>query len=154
MSRIWLHARALFGTLLVLVVCAHAQAALAKGTVRVQQSDGSVQVYDNVTIKLVRNKALYLTTSDGQGTLIVYRAACSLVGQIQRCLPYKAELDQGGATKPLDFRDGTVYGNLTGTNQTLPFSSRQLRPNEILMLFKTQVGTFVSADGIIDQIVQ
>jgi hypothetical protein len=131
-----------------------ASAAHAKGMVRVQQADGSVQEYPNVTIKLVRNKALYLTTEDGKGTLVVYRAACSLVDKIQRCLPYSAELAQGGTTKPLDFKDGTVYGNLTDTKQTLPFSSTELPPNGILMLFKTKIGTYVTASGTIDEIKQ
>jgi len=128
--------------------------AQAKATVQIQQSDGSSQTYDDVSVKLVKNQALHLTTADGKGTLIINKAACSYIGEIQRCLPYSASLDQGGSTKPIDFKDGTAYANMTDQNQTLPLSSQQLPPRGIVMLLKTKIGTFISVKGTIDEVTQ
>jgi hypothetical protein len=138
----------LFGVVAV-PVCAD-----AKGTVRVQQSNGSVEMYKDVTIKLVRNKAIYVTTADHKGTLIIDQAACSYVGEIRRCLPYSAKLEQDGKTRPLDFKDGTIYGNLTDKMLTLPLSSQQVPPKGIVMLFKTRIGTFVSVTGTMDEVTE
>ena len=61
--------------------------ALADGTVRVTQNDGTLQVYPNVSIRVV-DKTLRVTSADGKGTLIVERAACSYTGELLRWLPY------------------------------------------------------------------
>ncbi|HME81415.1 MAG TPA: hypothetical protein VKF82_05015, partial [Candidatus Eremiobacteraceae bacterium] len=113
-------------------VFAASSAVDAKGTVTVQQSDGSTQQYNNVTI-VIANKALRVTTADGVGTLVIDKAACSYVGNLQMCLPYSMTLDQGGGTHPLDFQRGTVYVNLTDSKQPLSNSSMQLPPQGILL---------------------
>jgi len=124
----------------------------AKGTARVQQHDGSVQVYPDVTIRLIRRKSLTLTTADGQGTLTIDKGACSYVGDIQRCLPYHVTLTQGGATHTLDFDRGTVYANLTDQKQQLPLSSTQLPPRGLLMALITERGTYITLTGKIDEV--
>ena len=78
--------------------------AFADGTLRSQESDGTVRVYQNVSIKVV-NHTLRISTHDGKGTLIVSQAACSYVGDIKRCYPTKVSLEQGGATKPIDLKN-------------------------------------------------
>jgi hypothetical protein len=126
-------------------------AAYAKGTVRVQQNNGSVQVYHDVTIRIAQ-KVLRVTTADGKGTLIIDKAACSFAGELQTCLPYSIKLDQGGSVKPLDFERGTVYVNLTDARQQLPYSSTQLPPQGILLSLRTKIGTIVNLTGEIDQV--
>jgi hypothetical protein len=132
-------------------VLAAGSAVHAKGTVTVQQSDGSTQTYKNVTIRIA-NKTLRVTTADGVGTLVIDKAACSYVGNLQMCLPYSMTLDQGGGTHPLDFQRGTVYVNLTDSNQPLAQSSLQLPPNGILLSLTTKVGTIVNMSGTVDQV--
>lgn len=133
---------------LVLAVVAplHCQ---AKGTMRVQRADGSVQTYKNVTIKVVK-RTLRLTTADNKGTLVVNDAACSPVGQLLRCLPYGLVLEQNG-THPLDFDRGTIYFNRTASKQQLKYSSTRLEPHGILASFRSERGTYVSLTGEVDQ---
>jgi len=123
----------------------------AKGTVTVQQSNGSTQTYNNVTI-VIAHKTLRVTTADGVGTLVIDKAACSYVGNLQMCLPYSMTLDQGGGTHPLDFQRGTVYVNLTDSKQPLSNSSMQLPPQGILLSLTTKVGTIVNMTGTIDKV--
>ncbi len=143
--------------ILVSLICACAfvlaggSAVLAKGTVTVQQSDGSTQTYNNVSI-VIANKTLRITTADGVGSLVIDKAACSYVGDLQMCLPYSMTLDQGGGTHPLDFQRGTVYANLTDSKQPLPQSSAQLPPNGIMLSLTTKIGTIVNLTGTIDKV--
>jgi len=123
----------------------------AKGTVTVQQSDGSTQTYNNVSI-VIANKTLRITTADGVGTLVIDKAACSYVGNLQMCLPYSMTLDQGGGSHPLDFQRGTVYANLTDSKQPLSQSSMQLPPNGIMLSLTTKIGTIVNLTGTIDKV--
>lgn len=125
--------------------------ASAKGVVRVQQSDGSVQVYNDVHIRVVRGKALYVRSPDGHGTMIVDNAACSYVDQLLRCLLYGVSLRQNGTTRPLDFERGTLYLNFTDDWQNMPHSSQGVRPHGVVMAMKTARGTYVTLHGAIDQ---
>ena len=131
-----------------LVLCA-ASIADAKGTVRVQKSDGSIQVYPNVTLRIV-GQTLRVTTQDGKGTLVVSRAACSFQGEIMVCLPYELVLEQNGVEQPLDFQRGTFYWNRTDTKQQLSASSTQLPPNGMLGSLLTKKGTIIAISGVID----
>ena len=135
--------------LLCLLLLLDAGTAIAKGVVRVQQSNGSVKNYD-VSIRVV-HRSLRIMTSDGKGTLIIDHAACSYVGELQRCLLYGAKLQQNGETRPIDIDTGTVYVNLTNTKQQLPFSSTQIDPQGILLTMRTKIGTYVSMHGRIDE---
>ncbi len=125
--------------------------AVATGTMRVQQNDGSVRVYQNATIK-VSQKTLRITSADKKGTIVIDKAACSFIGQVMRCLPYSMTLDQGGGAHPLDFQRGTVYINPTTTKQPLPLTSKQLEPNGIMLSLTTKIGTVVDLTGTIDSI--
>jgi hypothetical protein len=125
--------------------------ASAKGTVRVQQANGSVQTYPNATFRVI-NKTLQIETQDKVGTLIITDAACSLgQNQILMCLPYSMELKQGGKTRPLDFDRGTIYFNKSSSKAQLSLSSTQLPPNGILGSLKSQRGTYVTFSGYLDQ---
>ena len=121
----------------------------AKGTVRVQQSDGSVQLYENATIAVV-NKTLQIATADGKGTIIINDAACSYVGKLMRCLPYRYALEQDG-THQLDFEYGTIYYNPTDTKQQLTYSSQTLEPQGVLIAVKSKKGTYLTVTGTLDK---
>jgi hypothetical protein len=122
--------------------------AQAKGTMRVQQADGSVQLYDNVHLA-VAGRALKITTSNDKGTLIVDDAACSFVDQVMRCIPDRVRLQQNGM-RDLDFVRGTVYFNTTDSKQQLKYSSTQLPPNSVLGTLVSQKGTYVTISGTLD----
>jgi hypothetical protein len=145
--------RTLIGTLTLLVFLGTLTPALATGTLRKQESDGDVAVYNNVTIKVI-HQTMRVTTADGKGTLVISQAACALVNQLKRCYPLKVSLEQGGTTKPIDLKNGTIYVNTTDSNQQLPFSSQQLPPNGVIMSLNTLIGTYVTMTGKVDGIVR
>jgi hypothetical protein len=124
----------------------------ATGTLRVQQSDGKVNVYPDVVIRLISHKALTITSADGKGVLKIDQAACSYAGLLRSCLLYHMEWIQAGELHPIDLVRGTIYVNLTGQKQQLPLSSTQLPPNGVLLAFLTKRGTNVSMTGTIDEV--
>ncbi len=120
----------------------------AKGTVVVQQVNGSKQTYPNSTLRVV-GKTLRLTTADKKGTLIITDAACSYVGKLLQCLPYAAVLQQNG-THTIALQRGTIYFNPTREKQQLKYSSTQIPPNGVLAIVRSAVGTYVSVSGTLD----
>jgi hypothetical protein len=141
-------AAVLFGFMCTFAI---ATPASAFGVVRVQQKDGSIQEYPNVTIHYSKDaKALTITTADGKGTLTIDQAACSYVGEVYRCLLTHMTLTQNGQTNPLDFSRGTIYANTTGRNLNLPLSSQIIPPRGIVMALTTKAGTYISLIGTID----
>lgn len=140
------------GTLsLALLIGALCAPALATGTARIQQSDGSVKTYTGVKIVVV-HRTLRMTSSDGQGTVILSHAACSAVGDLLRCLPDSATLEQHGSTYTIALKDGTVWFNRSQTTAQLPLSSTQLPPHGVLLSFSTPKGTYVSLSGTVDSV--
>ena len=143
---------------LVLVLClvgcymfAAVAPASATGTLKIQQPDGSMDVYKDVNIEVSQQK-LWIRSADGKGTLVITKAACSFIGKMMRCLPYTLTLQQGGKTTPLDFYNGTVYIN-TGTDKAaLPFSSQQVAPNGIVFAMRSKIGTIVTLEGHLDKV--
>jgi hypothetical protein len=136
---------------LVLGTSFAARPADAMGILRVQQRDGSIQVYRNVTIRIVRAKAMVVTSPDHVGALIISNAACSYVGDLLRCLLDDVKLRQHGATKELSVDDGTLYVNETDGELHLPLSSQGIKPHGVVMAYHTEHGTFVSLHGTIDE---
>ncbi len=135
-----------------LAFCAQAPAR-AEGTARIQQADGTVNTYHNVKIKIVQ-KTLTMTSPDGKGTLMIYRAACSYQGDILACLPTGTTLIQGGTVKPIKLVSGTVYANMTGEPHNLAMSSTKVPAHGILMSLKTEHGTYVTLNGTLDEVKQ
>jgi hypothetical protein len=131
-----------------LVAAALPLAVQATGTVQVQQPDGSRQIYEKVTIRVVE-RTLQVTLANRIGTLVISDAACSYVNQLMRCLPEKVVLKQNG-TQQLDFDRGIVYYNPTSSPQSLTFSSQRLKPGGVLATLESPKGTFVSITGTID----
>jgi len=123
------------------------------GTVTIQQADGGRNTYRDAVIKIIHN-ALYVTSADGKGTLVINRAACSYQGQIMVCFVTNAALVQSGKTSPLDFRSGTVYVNMTSEPQALSMSTMKVPARGIVSSFTTQRGTSVNLVGSIDKVVK
>ena len=128
-----------------------ASVARAEGTARIQQADGTVSTYRNVKINIVQ-KTLTMTSPDGKGTLMIYRAACFYQGEIMMCLPTGTTLIQGGSVNPIKLVSGTVYANLTDQPHNLSNSSTQVPANGILMALKTRRGTYITLSGTIDKV--
>jgi hypothetical protein len=127
--------------------------AAATGTALVQQRDGSIKTYTNVRIA-IRDAALAITSSDGQGTLVLGKAACTKVGELLRCLPYDATLLQYGQKVHIRLQSGTVWLNPTQTAQQLTYSSAHLPPRGVMLLVKTRAGTILSLTGLVDEVVK
>jgi hypothetical protein len=125
----------------------------ATGTINIQHHDGTINIYGNVKIKIFSG-SLFLTSDDGDGTLVVTRAACSYQRKIIICLPTSAALVQGGRSDALNLKSGTIYLNYTDAAQPLSRSSAKLPANSILLALTTRNGTFVSVHGRIDQVIK
>ena len=125
-------------------------AARADGTAHIQQSDGSLRVYHHVRIVLTR-WTLWIRTADRHGVLEIESAGCSFEGELQRCLPFRMTLHQGGHSHPIALEHGTIYMNFTDSAHPLPIIDR-LGPNEVLVLLRTIRGTYVSARGTLDDV--
>lgn len=142
-------AAALIATLCVLLP----QASRAGGTITIQHKNGTTNTYKDVEIKVLSG-SLFLTTDDGDGTIVVTRAACSYQQKIIVCLPTLAALVQDGETSALDLRTGTLYLNYTGDAQTLSRSSQKLAPNSAMLALTLANGTFITLHGRIDQVIK
>jgi len=128
-------------------------AASAMGTATIQQRNGHTDVYHDVVIKVIHN-ALYMTSADGRGTLVINRAACSYQGELLVCFATGATLVQSGQTSSLDFQRGTLYVNSTNDDQQLSLSTTKVPAHGILLSFSTKIGTYVSLSGTIDKVVK
>jgi len=139
---------------LAVLACAFAAApARASGTITIVQSDGETNTYPDAAIKIIHS-ALYVTSADGKGTLVVNKAACSYQADLMVCFLTNATLVQSGKTSALDFQRGTVYINLTDDSQPMAMTTTKVGPHSILLSFTTKRGTYVSASGRIDKVVK
>ena len=127
--------------------------AFATGIMRVQENDGSVRVYKNVSIKIV-HQTLRVTSADGAATFVIAHAACAYDGPLERCTPIAMRVERGGTSKSIDFTNGTIYINPTSRQQPLPRSSTQLPPHGIVLSIRTKIGTYASMTGQIDGLVR
>ena len=125
----------------------------ATGTISIQHKDGSVNTYSDVEIK-VFSGSLFLTSDDGDGTIVVTRAACSYRDKIIVCLPTSAALVQEGESNALNLKTGTIYLNYTAEAQPLSHSSAKLPPKSVMVTLSTNNGTFINVRGRIDQLIQ
>jgi hypothetical protein len=123
----------------------------ATGTVRIQQYDGTVRNYDGAVIR-VKHNTIRVWSHDGKGTLVIDRAACSYVGELERCLPTTFQLKQSGQTKTIQLVNGLVYFNPTDSAQQLSNSSQQLPPHSLMLMLHTLRGTYISVHGNIDEL--
>jgi hypothetical protein len=125
----------------------------AAGTIKIQHKGGTVNTYRDVEIK-VFSGSLFLTSDDGDGTLVITRAACSYQQKIIVCLPTTAALVQDGESNALSLKAGTIYLNYTDVDQPLSRSSTKLPPKSIMLALTTNNGTFIDVRGRIDQLIK
>lgn len=130
-----------------------ADAARAAGTISIHHTAGSTNTYSDVGIKVFAG-SLFLTSDDGDGTIVVTQAACSYQGQIIVCLPITAALVQDGASNALNLKSGTIYLNYTDIAQPLSRSTAKLPAESIMLALTTMNGTFITARGRIDQVIK
>ncbi|MGB8909747.1 MAG: hypothetical protein WCC84_13475 [Candidatus Cybelea sp.] len=125
----------------------------ATGTINIHHRDGTVNTYSDVEIK-VFSGSLFLTSDDGDGTIVVTRAACSYRDKIIVCLPTAVALVQEGKSNALDLKSGTIYLNYTNAEQPMSSSSARLPANSILLALATKNGTYINVRGKIDQLIK
>ena len=129
-------------------------AAGATGTISIHHSvPATTNTYSDVEIK-VFSGALFLTSDDGDGTIVVTKAACSYQGKVIICFPVTAALVQDGQSNALNLKNGTIYLNYTDAAQPLSFSSAKLPANSLMMSLTTQNGTYITAHGQFDQVIK
>lgn len=126
--------------------------ASAKGTINIHRQSGS-KTYHDVEIK-VFSGSLFLTSDDGNGTIVITQAACSYQGKVIVCLPIAAALVQEGESNALNLKTGTVYLNYTNSAQPLTRSSAKLPANSISAALTLRDGTFIDIRGKIDEVVE
>jgi hypothetical protein len=126
--------------------------ASAKGTINIHRQSGT-KSYHDVEIK-VFSGSLFLTSDDGNGTIVITQAACSYQGKVIVCLPIAAALVQEGESNALNLKTGTVYLNYTDSAQPLTRSSAKLPANSISAALTLRDGTFIDIRGKIDEVVE
>jgi hypothetical protein len=125
--------------------------ASAEGTVRINQHDGTLQTYPNSVIRITGD-TIRVFSPDDHDTLIVSHAACSYVGEIERCLPYQIALRRNHADHAIGLDHGTVYINPGSTAESLPRSSRQIPANGLVLFVRTARGTSIAVVGTVDKV--
>jgi hypothetical protein len=127
--------------------------ALASGTVRIQQSNGTVQTYTGVTFRVV-NKTLMLTSADKVSTVVISGGTCAHNSNLVRCTGGGLSLQQDGKTHNIPFKTAAFYFNVTNQDQTVPQSTMKVGPHSVVFSAQTAKGTSISGDGKLDQEVQ
>jgi hypothetical protein len=127
-------------------------AAYATGTINILRHDGTKDSYSDVEVKIFSG-SLFLTSDDGDGTIVVTRSACSYQGEIVVCLPTSAALVQEGESDALDLKTGTIYVNYTSASQSLSHSSMRLPANSVMIALRLGDGTYINVRGKIDEVV-
>ncbi len=125
----------------------------ATGTINIHHRDGTVNTYRDVEVK-VFSGSLFLTSDDGDGTIVITQAACAYQGQIIVCLPTTAALVQEGESSALNLKTGTLYLNYTNSDQPLTHSSAKLPAHSIMLSLSTRNGTLINVRGRIDQLIK
>jgi hypothetical protein len=128
-------------------------AASALGTMNIQRVNGTADTYQNVRVKVLHG-AMYVTSADGSGTIVINDAGCYYQGKIIICLPTSVVLVQGGSARALDLATGTIYLNYTDDDQPLLLTSRKLPAHGVLMSFRTTSNTYVGLSGSLDQVIR
>jgi hypothetical protein len=137
------------GPLLVALLLALVAPALATGTLKIQQSDNSVQTYTGVSMKIV-NHTLMLTSSDKVSTVVISGGDCAKNADLVRCTGGGLTLQQDGKTHVVPFKSATFYFNLTDQDQALPLSTMKVGPHSVVFSAQTAKGTYITGNGTLD----
>ena len=128
-------------------------AAMATGTIDIRHKDGTHNTYKDVDVRVLSG-SLFLTSEDGDGTIVVTRAACSYQGKIIVCLPTLVALVQNGKSDALDLKSGTIYLNYTESAQPHSRSSAKLPADSVMLAITMWNGTYITLRGQIDEVVK
>jgi hypothetical protein len=124
--------------------------ALATGTLRIQQSNNSVQTYSGVVMKLdQKNHALMLTSADKVSTVAITGGHCTPEGKLVRCTGGGFSLRQEGKTYVIPFKSATFYFNLSEQEQASPLAA--VRPHSVVFDIVTRKGTHITGNGKLDE---
>lgn len=124
--------------------------AAATGTVRIQQSNDTVQTYTGVKLRIV-NKTLVLTSADGVSTVTIGGASCDRSTDLIRCTGGSITLKQAGQLNTIPFRSATFYFNLSDQDRALPLSTMKIGPHSVIFVARTAKGTYITGSGKLDQ---
>jgi hypothetical protein len=138
------------GRIAVAFVLTLSAPALATGNVRIQQSNGSVQTYTGVTMK-VANKTLTLISADKVSTVAISGADCAHTGDIVRCTGGGFSLLQDSKRHIVPFKTATFYFNPTDQDQPLPHSATKIAAHSVVFTIQTAKGTHITGNGKLDQ---
>ncbi len=138
------------GLIFAAFVLALSAPAWATGNLRIQQSDGSVQTYTGVTMK-VANKSLTLISADKVSTVVISGAACAHNRAIIKCTGGGFSLLQDRQRHMVPFKAATFYFNTSGQSQPLPASTNTIAPYSVVFAVLTAKGTHVTGSGKLDQ---
>ncbi len=127
--------------------------ASATGTINIQHASGSKNTYGDVEIKIFVG-SMFLTTSDGKGTLVISRSACSYRDKIIVCLPEAAALVQAGKSRAINLKTGTIYLNSTDSQQPLSHTSTKVPAKSVIVALSTNNGTYINVHGRIDELIK
>ena len=128
--------------------------ASATGTINIQHKDGTVNTYRDVEIK-VFSGSLFLTSDDGDGTIVVTRAACSYREKIIVCLPTTAALVQEGESNRAQSQNRHDLSETTRTPiNRYRIRRRNFPPIALMLTLSTENGTFINVRGRIDQLIK
>jgi hypothetical protein len=125
----------------------------ATGVAHITQPDGSVKTYNNVRIA-IDSTSMTLTSSDRVGILYIGKAACTKFGELLKCLPYDATLEQHGSELHIPLKDGTAWLNPTAKAVTRPGSAARFAPHGVVFSMVTKAGTSLTLSGTADEIVK
>lgn len=123
----------------------------ATGTATIQPLNGSAKTYQHVHIA-IWNDEMTITSSDGKGTVVIGKAACTKIGALVRCFPYDAMLFQNGQQLHIFLKSGTVWLNPSHTTQEISQSSTRLPPLGVRLAVQTLRGTNVTLTGTVDEV--
>ncbi len=124
--------------------------AMATGTVRIQQRDGSVKTYDGVIMK-VGHKTLTLISADKVSTVGITGADCAPNGALVRCTGGGFSLLQDGQKHVVPFKSATFYFNPTDGDQVLPLSTMKIGARSVIFAVQTAKGTYITGNGKLDE---
>lgn len=142
-----------FSAAVIVLICIGLSnsSAIAKGTVRIDQADGTDHLYTGSIIRLAGD-TVRVFSPDSRDRLTISQTACSYIGEVKRCLPYKLTLRRNGTDHTIGFDHGAVYFNPSAVAQPLPRSSTQLPPNGVLVFVRTARGTSIAVHGTADRV--
>jgi len=92
-------------------------AASAEGTTRVEQTDGSVQIYQDVSMRL-DGPTIWIQNANHKAMLEIKTASCSFDGKIKRCFPRRSRY-----TGRRHARDCRPRGERSTSTSRIPRSS-------------------------------